>query len=785
MSVNALQSSRDPVVENVVLDGMSEHVCQFGRDGTLTYVNAAFAAHYGLVPSEFVGHCVFDFMAAAERVDARARAALLSPDAAGQTYEQKSRSAAGETAWWKVTDRAVFDANTEAVTILSVRRDITQDKRFDLALERLLQIGMEFQFDTNGFVSEVLQTCLEYLELDLGLMSVRSGNKRHAGAVVSLIPQWDERALLPFLASVETDLTDGERAEFADRTEPVGSSTADQFELKLRVDIPVHCKDVLHGNLILCNRENRGCAFNERHRFFVRQVASVVAAELLRCGEIEDLKQSERELSFIFDNTPARLWFKDCDNRVLRANRAAAQWIGKSQDDLVGRTTDELFKDDLQAAHRKDLEVLKTGIAERNVVEINGHNDTDSNWIQVDKVPYEDAVAGTRNVLTAAIDISELKTAEASLRNVNDMLVTQRESFRRHYRQTPAMLHSTDDTGCLIEVSEKWLSTFGYERDEVIGRRPSEFLEEKSRKYANDVVLPAYFRDGCCNDVPYQFVRKDGSLIDIELSSIMDYAGLDKTAMSFTVLADVTERNQARIALELKNSDLEGANESLRQFAYVASHDLQEPLRKIQTFSDLVQSAAADGNQEELDYAIDVIVGSATRARQLISDLLNFSRTSNRFIERQPLVLQNILSDVLGDLEETISSTAADVRVETGDTIVDADPTLLSQLLQNLLSNALKYQEKGVKPEVLIGVERNNEDVTTGFFVKDNGIGIDPQFRDAIWEPFKRLHTRKSYSGTGIGLAICASVAKRHDWQLDVHSEPDRGSTFVVRWIAG
>ena len=194
-----------------------------------------------------------------------------------------------------------------------------------------------------------------------------------------------------------------------------------------------------------------------------------------------------------------------------------------------------------------------------------------------------------------------------------------------------------------------------------------------------------------------------------------------------------------------------------------------------------MQSAAAEGNQKELDYAIDVIVGSAVRARQLISDLLNFSRTSNRSIERQSLVLQDVLSGVLGDLGETVSSTGADVLVETGDTVVDADPTLLSQLLQNLLSNALKYQEKGAKPEILIGVERNRDGVPTAFYVRDNGIGIDPQHRDAIWEPFKRLHTRKSYSGTGIGLAICTSVVKRHDWQMEVQSELGRGSTFIVR----
>ena len=119
----------------------------------------------------------------------------------------------------------------------------------------------------------------------------------------------------------------GGEAEFHDRTELFGSGSAGQFEPVLRIDVPLHHKGVLYGNLLLCSRGNDECIFSEKHRFFVRQVANVVIAELMRCDEVKDLRESERELSFILDNTPARLWFKDRDNRVLRANRAAAQWI--------------------------------------------------------------------------------------------------------------------------------------------------------------------------------------------------------------------------------------------------------------------------------------------------------------------------------------------------------------------------------------------------------------------------------------------------------------------------
>ncbi len=780
MPVTATRPPHRESVDNLVLDGMSELICQYDRDGTLTYVNAPFAAHHGVSCAELIGRCVFDLMPVGGRVHAQARAGLLSPENAEHVFEHKGATASGEPCWFSTTERAAFDVHNQSVRITSVARDITQEKRLRRAIERLLQVGRDTQFDAPAYISEVLASCLDYFELDLGVLIRQSDGGPCIKVAVSAHPEQKNSDTWRQADALRVHPTEGWTPVFHEQIAATLAEVARDTQYTARIDIPVHEQGIYHGNLVLCGRDRAQRPCTQQQRFFADQVATVVAGELSRCRRVDDLKQSERELSFIVDNAPVRLWFKDQENRVMRVNAAATRWLQRDRQDVVGRTTDELFEGDLREAHRRDLEVLKSGMPERNMIEANNRGYAETNWINVDKVPYADVETGAKRVLTAAIDISELKAAEAALRNVNDMLVTQRETFRRHYRQTPVMLHSAGEDGRLVEVSELWLTILGYDRSEVIGRPPSDFLTEESRNRANQAVLPAFHKNGYCQDIPYQFVRKDGTLIDVELSSMLD-AGLDREAMSFTVLIDVTERNQALAALESKNADLEAANESLSQFAYVASHDLQEPLRKIQAFSDLVQQAAIERNQEDLDYATDVIQAAATRSRQLVSDLLSFSRTSNRTVEKQPIILESAVSDVIQDLAETIKSSAASVRTDLGETTIEADSTLLFQLLQNLLSNALKYQADGARPEILVGVNRDSDNLPTAFFVQDNGIGIDWKYRDAIWEPFKRLQSSEDFPGTGIGLAICASVAKRHDWQLEVQSDVGRGATFIVR----
>jgi signal transduction histidine kinase len=237
-------------------------------------------------------------------------------------------------------------------------------------------------------------------------------------------------------------------------------------------------------------------------------------------------------------------------------------------------------------------------------------------------------------------------------------------------------------------------------------------------------------------------------------------------------------------ALERSNEELERqarelvrSNAELDQFASIASHDLQEPLRKVRTFTERISETEADTLSERgLDY-LQRANASAERMQTLIEDLLRYSRVSTQGRPFAPVDLRRVADDVLEDLSEQVNGTGAVVRVGSLPTI-NADAPQMRQLLQNLISNAIKFRREGVTPEV--EVESTVDSGWVTILVRDNGIGFDPQYSRRIFRVFERLHGRGTYPGTGIGLALCRKIAERHGGTIVARSVPDEGSTFTV-----
>jgi signal transduction histidine kinase len=226
------------------------------------------------------------------------------------------------------------------------------------------------------------------------------------------------------------------------------------------------------------------------------------------------------------------------------------------------------------------------------------------------------------------------------------------------------------------------------------------------------------------------------------------------------------------------NLELQRSNAELEQFASVASHDLQEPLRKVQTFGDQLERRFGDDIPEEgLDY-LRRMRRAAGRMSVLIEDLLRFSRVTTRAQPPEPVDLTRIAHEVASDLETAIAEAHADVRIGALPTL-DADPSQMRQLLQNLIANAIKFGRPGIAPEVDLRTVKS-EPGTVSFEVVDNGIGIESEYLDRIFRVFERLHPRDVYEGTGIGLALCRKIAERHGGRIDVTSTPDQGSSFRV-----
>jgi PAS domain S-box-containing protein len=284
----------------------------------------------------------------------------------------------------------------------------------------------------------------------------------------------------------------------------------------------------------------------------------------------------------------------------------------------------------------------------------------------------------------------------------------------------------------------------------------------------------------------HRMIRKDGSecWVMCRGSAVRDGEGIPyRMAGSMT---DISDRKIAAQRLARQTEELARSNQELEQFAYIASHDLQEPLRKIEAFGDRLKRKYDKTLDEQGHDYLARMQNAAGRMRTLIQDLLAFSRVTTQSRGFSSISLSTLLQDVLGDLEVRIQETHAQVTVGDLPTL-EADALQMRQLFQNLIGNALKFQQPGILPTVSIQCSEENvveSDPAQSFYcitVSDNGIGFDEKYLDRIFKVFQRLHGRNEYEGTGIGLAVCAKIVERHGGQLTAQSAPDQGATFIVR----
>lgn len=252
-----------------------------------------------------------------------------------------------------------------------------------------------------------------------------------------------------------------------------------------------------------------------------------------------------------------------------------------------------------------------------------------------------------------------------------------------------------------------------------------------------------------------------------------------------TLASKVTERTQE---LTLYSDELSRSNRELEEFAFVASHDLQEPLRKIQAFSDRLETMFKDELGEKgIDY-IGRMKNAAQRMSNLINDLLEFSRVTTRGKDFDDTDLKGVVNDILDDLEVAIKESNAEVEV--GDLpVIQADKSQMQQLFLNLLSNAVKFRKPNTNPHISVMYEHksefseeHNEEIDWQIVtIKDNGIGFSQEYADKIFVPFQRLHGRSEYKGTGIGLSVCRRIVERHGGTITAQSKDGEGATFIIK----
>lgn len=345
-----------------------------------------------------------------------------------------------------------------------------------------------------------------------------------------------------------------------------------------------------------------------------------------------------------------------------------------------------------------------------------------------------------------------------------------RTDYRRFFELSPRMLCTVDVDGCFNEVNPMFGSTLGYSEADLVGRPVAEFVHPDD---VSTTPLPAATRAMTTGMgvLGHRFRRSDGQFRWLSWSTKRD----DEHELLYCAVEDVTEhREQAEVVIKLL-AELERSNTDLAQFAYVASHDLSEPLRMVSSYVQLLADRYTGQLDADADEFIAFAVDGAARMRVLIDDLLAYSRTGVASLVRRPVDCGALVRSVLADLDVAIAESGASVVVDDLPTVT-GDPGQLTQVFENLLSNALKFMPPDRVPEIRISAERDG--AAWCFAVEDNGIGIEEIHRARIFMMFKRLHGRADYPGTGIGLALCQKIVSRLGGRIWVEGRTGHGSVF-------
>ncbi len=352
--------------------------------------------------------------------------------------------------------------------------------------------------------------------------------------------------------------------------------------------------------------------------------------------------------------------------------------------------------------------------------------------------------------------------------------------FHLAVESSPAAMIMTDSEGVVRFANGESERMFGYPKEELIGRSidllvPGRMRDNHASLRRGYLANPSNRPMGAGRDLKGR--RRDGTEFPLEIGLTPIKTGSELIVLAIVV--DITGRRMTENALAQRAAELERANERLEQFAYMASHDLQEPLRKIAAFSSFLDEAIACANQTDVLHASTVIRTAALHARELVDDLLTFSRAINSDLQLQILDLREAIEFALTNLSELVSETNASINVEMPSVTIEADRLQFVRLIQNIVSNAIKYSKPDRRPRIKITAVPV-DDSAVRLAIADDGIGFEQKFAQAIFEPFKRLHNKSDFPGTGIGLAICKSIADRHEWRISARSQPGEGATFII-----
>ena len=473
---------------------------------------------------------------------------------------------------------------------------------------------------------------------------------------------------------------------------------------------------------------------------------------------IAELRRQVAALQAVVDNMTVGIAILDSDLAFSWVNPTMAALFEKEPEHMVGKNVFEIWP---YAEEPLYLLVLKGEAFD--FPELRRPYPTGDRWFDTHYRPYRDESGAVVGVVVIASEITERKLLELELQQ-------QTAQLRAVVDNVPSALAIFDKEMTVRWENDLQAAIFGLPADQMIGKviydlqdfseerreihrramrgESLDFLDHKVEFPEGERHFEAFYR-------PYR--DRNGEIIGI-----------------IVVGNDITKRRQAEIALDQRSEELARSNAELEQFAYVASHDLQEPLRMVSSFVEILAADHKGKLGEEADKHIGFILDGSSRMKALIDDLLAYSRVGTGEVTKSPVDCEEVLVHVTQDLGAVIEESAAKI-IHDPLPVVPGDPTQLGQLFQNLVSNALKFRGE-TPPHIYISVEERAGEWL--FQVQDDGIGIEPRHFERIFQMFQRVHHRSEYPGTGIGLAMCKKIVDNHGGRIWIESEIGKGTTF-------
>jgi len=773
IDVNALKMARRRVRDlnrrnQTVIESLSETIVSWDpKSEHILFSNEAFAQTLELSVEDLLGRPLAAVVhPEVHRHKRDAMAALQSQPFV--TSLVRTPKPSGEIVWRSVRYTAVNGFDGRLVAYLACGRDVSDEVRYVEALEALagVQTPIDLPFET--FAAQALKIGAGLLGVPYAALSQSEGEQRRVACLVG-----PDKAPPPALG----ELALARASEIARRPEGAVSELHAEAGLAACIGVVVRAGAESYG--AVCFFSDEPPAFGpitDIQRGFVRHIAQWIGMKIEIHRKHLSLRRSEAELRLIFDNVAQNIWRLDGLHRVRWANAGAAQSMGLDPRSVVGAPADAFMQrlDPKWRAHGEAAFGSQT--AYYGVEAQFKPRGQAPQWTSTDFAPDNEGPDGEPSLLVVSTDITLAKERETELEVAIADADHSRRLYQQHYRRTPVLLCSFQRDGRVVEASDLWRDKTGYGREEVVGRRLGDFMDEPSRLRAVE-ALTELWRMGACEAVPLRFVAKSGRMMEVELSGYVS-AEEGGAPLCLAALVDVTARSAAETALERANRDLATVNDGLKKFAHVASHDLQEPLRKIRQFGDILISEHRQALSDDAAFCIEAMRDSSDRMRRLIKDILDFSRSINATMSRTRLPLAEIAHDILSELEMAVREAGAEVRIGRLPTLL-GDRTAVQLLMRNLIGNSLKYRRPGVPPQVSIsGAWASEAEFVLSF--KDNGGGVDPRYHEIIFDAFTRLQTHGDADGSGLGLAICKSVCERQQWRIGVKSAPGEGAEFTL-----